>query len=150
MGHSYTQCTIHYVFSTKERRNLISSDMEKRLWGYMGGIATQHQMIAHAIGGVENHVHLLLTIPTTMTISKAIQLIKGGSSKWINETFPTQQNFSWQEGYGAFSVSVTGIPRTTEYIHNQATHHQTISFEDEFIQFLNKHGLEYDPKHVFG
>lgn len=116
----------------------------------MGGIAKQHHIIAHAIGGVENHVHLLLTLPATITISKAIQLIKGGSSKWIHETFPSQQNFSWQEGYGAFSVGISGIKRTSEYILNQAIHHKSISFEEEFIQFLNKHNLDYDKKYVFG
>jgi putative transposase len=106
-------------------------------------------MKALAIGGIEDHVHILLSLPATISISKAIQLIKGNSSKWISDTFEQVRNFSWQEGYGAFSVNISIIEETINYIKNQTTHHQHKSFKDEFIKILNKHGIAYDERYVW-
>jgi putative transposase len=100
--HSFVSCLVHCVFSTKERRRLITADLQPRLYPYLGGIARENKMKALAIGGVEDHTHLLLSIPSTMSIAKSVQLLKGNSSKWIHETFPEQRMFEWQEGYGAF------------------------------------------------
>ena len=107
MAHSYTNILIHYVFSTKNREKIITAPLQKRLWSYMGGIARENNMKVLAIGGIEDHVHLLISLPSTVSIAKAIQLIKGGSSKWVNDTFPNYNNFKWQEGYGAFSVGIS-------------------------------------------
>lgn len=150
MPHSYVSCYMHYVFSTKERINSINPDMKERLWAYMGGIAKENNMKALIVGGTSNHVHILLELPSTMPIPKAIQLVKGGSSKWVSDTFPMLKNFSWQEGYGAFSISVSGIQDTISYIQNQEKHHQVRTYEDEYLAFLKKHRIDYDEKHVWG
>jgi REP element-mobilizing transposase RayT len=107
-------------------------------------------MRALAVGGTDDHLHALLSLPSTMAIAKAVQLIKGGSSKWIHDTFPSLRRFAWQEGYGAFSVSSSQVNKTIAYIDNQKEHHRKRSFQEEFIQLLVKHGIEYDPRYVFG
>ena len=149
MPHSFVSSLYHCVFSTKERRPLISPQFQPRLFQYFGGIAREHKMKLLAVGGVDDHVHLLLSLPKTITIPKAMQLIKGNSSKWVHETFAEQRLFQWQEGYGAFSISVGDIERTANYIRNQAAHHQKINFKAEFTAFLNKHGIEYDERFIF-
>jgi REP element-mobilizing transposase RayT len=98
--HSFTSCLIHCVWATKERRPFIKPELSSRLWAYQGGIAREHQMKALVIGGVEDHAHALLSIPSTLCIAKGIQLLKGNSSKWIHETFTELWDFEWQEGYG--------------------------------------------------
>jgi REP element-mobilizing transposase RayT len=150
MSHSYTSALFHCVFSTKERRKTITEDLQDRLWQYMGGIARENKMRALTIGGVEDHVHLLLSIPSTLSVAKAMQLIKGASSKWVHETFPEHREFEWQEGYGAFSIGVAQVPDTKRYIENQREHHRTRTFQEEFIAFLERHGIEYDPRYVWG
>jgi putative transposase len=150
MAHSYISAVYHCVFSTKERRKTITEELQERLWPYMGGITRENQMRALAIGGVEDHVHLLLSIPSTLSIAKAMQLIKGGSSKWVHDTFPDHNNFEWQEGYGAFTVGISQVPDTKNYIANQREHHRTKTFQEEFIAFLEKHGIEYDPRYIWG
>ena len=150
MSHSYISCYIHYVFSTKNRNNIINPEIKERLWAYMGGITRDNNMIAIVIGGTSNHVHILLALPSTITIAKTIQLIKGGSSKWVSDTFPMLVNFSWQKGYGAFSISKSRLQDTISYIQNQEKHHQTRTFEEEYIAFLKKHGIDYDDKYVWG
>src|SRR5688572_17068489 len=125
MAHSYSSCLIHYVFSTKDRRNTISRDLRERLWPYMGGIARENEIKALAVGGTDNHAHILVSLPSTLQIAKAIQLIKGGSSRWIHDNFPVHRDFAWQEGYGAFSIGVSGIDDTIRYIQNLEEHHRT-------------------------
>jgi REP element-mobilizing transposase RayT len=107
-------------------------------------------MKALAVGGVADHVHLLLSLSSTMTISMAMQLVKGGSSKWVHNTFPSKRDFAWQEGYGAFSIGISQADDTKRYIENQAEHHRVKTFEEEFIAFLERHGIEYDPRYVWG
>jgi REP element-mobilizing transposase RayT len=107
MANSYISCYVHYIFSAKQRQHLITPEIRPRLWAYLGGIARENKMKAVAVGGTDDHVHILLSLPATITLAKAVQLIKGGSSLWIHETFPNQRNFAWQEGYGAFTVSVS-------------------------------------------
>jgi len=150
MGHTYVSNRLHCVFSTKHRAKLVPPEFQERLWAFMGGIARQRGMKALAIGGMQDHVHILLSLPPTQDLSKALQLIKGASSKWVNDNFPSKRRFGWQEGYAAFSVSVSHVERTVEYIHNQEQHHRKQSFEEEFISFLKKHGIEYDERYVFG
>jgi REP element-mobilizing transposase RayT len=135
---------VHCVFSTKERRKLITPDLQERLYPYLGGIARENKMKALSIGGVEDHVHALVSLPSTLSIAKSVQLLKGNSSKWIHETFPKQRQFQWQEGYGAFSIAVSGVEDTLRYIQSQKEHHQRHSFKDELIVFLEKHGIEYE------
>ena len=150
MAHSYTSIMVHYIFSTKNREKIITPDLETRLWPYMGGIARENNMKALNIGGMSDHAHVFLSLPSTLAVAKAIQLIKGGSSKWVSETFPTQRNFEWQEGYGAFSVSISHADETIAYINNQKEHHRTRTFQEEYLAFLKKHGIEYDERYVWG
>ncbi len=141
--HSFVSCLMHCVWATKERRPLISADLQRRLWPYLGGIARENQMKMLVVGGVEDHVHLLLSIPSTLSVAKSIQLLKGNSSKWMHETFPEHRGFEWQEGYGAFSISVSAIADTTSYIQGQGEHHRKMTFQEELEMFLTKHGMEY-------
>lgn len=150
MAHSYVSNLLHYVFSTKERSKMITPDLQERLWPFIGGIARQNGMKALAIGGVEDHAHVLLSLPATLSVAKAVQLIKGGSSKWVHDTFPEHGGFGWQEGYGAFSVSVSHVKNTIAYIQSQAEHHRKRSFQEEFLLFLKKHSIEYDERYVWG
>jgi REP element-mobilizing transposase RayT len=146
---SYISSYFHCVFSTKERRPLITPELRERLWPFLGGIARQNQMKAIEVGGVEDHVHLLLSLPATMPVAKAMQLIKGGSSKWIHETFPAQREFAWQEEYGAFSVSVSQLDKTIAYIKGQPEHHRKMTFQEEFLALLKKHRVEYDDRYLW-
>ncbi len=116
MGHSFRSSLYHCAFSTKGRRPLITPGLQARLWPFMGGIARKNEMKALAIGGVEDHIHLLLSLPSTLTIANAMQQIKGASSKWVHETFGEHGHFAWQEGYGAFSIGVSQVGRTIAYI----------------------------------
>jgi REP-associated tyrosine transposase len=146
---SYISSYFHCVFSTKERRRLITPELRERLWPFLGGIARQNKMRAIEIGGVEDHVHILLSLPSTMAVSKALQLIKGGSSKWIHETFPEHRLFAWQEAYGAFSVSMSQLDKTVEYIREQEAHHRKMTFQEEFLALLKKHRIEYDERYLW-
>ena len=142
--HSFTSCFVHCVWSTKNREPLLTPDLRDRLWPYLGGIAKQNQMKTLAIGGASDHVHVLLALPATLSVAKAMQLLKGNSSKWLRETFPKMDSFAWQEGYGAFSIGMSGVDATVAYIRNQAEHHRTRSFREEFAAIVKRHGFAYD------
>ena len=146
MSHSYAQNHIHLVFSTKNRLKLISKELQPRLWAYVAGICKNKDMLAFAVGGIDDHIHVLFRLPPTITLVRAVTLIKSNSSKWIRKK---GIKFSWQEGYGAFSVSSSNISRVIRYIDNQEVHHRKFTFEQEFIAMLKKHGIPYDPEHVF-
>jgi REP element-mobilizing transposase RayT len=146
---SYISSCFHCVFSTKERRPFITPELREWLWPFLGGIARQNKMKAIEVGGVANHVHILLSVPSTMAISKALQLIKGGSSKWIHETFPEHREFLWQEEYGAFSVSMSQLDKTIAYIRGQEAHHRKMTFQEEFLVLLKKHRIEYDERYLW-
>jgi REP element-mobilizing transposase RayT len=148
MSHTYVSELIHCVFSTKERRKIINPEIQPKLWAYLGGIARKNGFVVLIAGGTDDHAHLLLSLPASMPVAKAVQLLKGGSSKWLNETLGN--HFAWQEGYGAFTLGISQKLDTYEYIKSQPQHHQKRSFEDEFLTFLKKHGIEYDPKYVWG
>ena len=146
---SYVSSYFHCVFSTKERRPLITPALRERLWPFLGGIARQNEMKAIEIGGVEDHVHILLSLPSTLAIAKALQLIKGGSSKWVHETFPEHRLFGWQAKYGAFGVSVSQLDKIIAYIQGQAEHHRKMSFQEEFVALLKRHRIEYDERYLW-
>ena len=146
---SYISSHFHCVFSTKERRRLITPQLRERLWPFLGGIAQPNKMKAIEIGGVEDHVHILLSLPSTLAIATALQLIKGGSSKWVHDTFPEHRDFAWQEKYGAFGTSVSLLDKTIEYIKGQETHHRKMTFQEEFLVLLKKHRLEYDERYLW-
>ena len=147
MSHTYVSDLVHCVFSTKERRNSIPAETQSELWSFIGGIARKNGFKALIVGGTANHVHILLHLPPKLALAKAVQLLKGNSSKWMSDQ---GKDFSWQEGYGAFSVSSSNLDQVIRYIQNQEAHHRKTSFEEEFRALLEKHGVEYDPKFVFG
>jgi REP element-mobilizing transposase RayT len=141
---------LHCVFSTKERRPLIPEALETRLYKFMSAVAEKRGIKVLAIGGVANHLHILIALPATMTLADAIQAIKGVSSKWLNEQPGGRSRFAWQQGYAAFSVSASHVEATIAYIRNQKKHHEKRTFEQEFIAFLKKNHVDYDPRFVFG
>jgi REP element-mobilizing transposase RayT len=138
------------VFSTKGRRKTITAELQPRLWAYIGGIARDEGLKALAIGGIEDHIHVLLSVPPKVVFSHALQRIKGNSSKWVHDTFPNIGWTGWQEGYGSFSIGISQVEDTIAYIRNQKEHHTKRSFQEEFLAFLKKHGIEYDERYVWG
>jgi REP element-mobilizing transposase RayT len=138
---------MHIVFSTKERRKTIPMQMKELLWAYTAGICQHQNIFVHAIGGMEDHIHLLLQFPATIVIANALRDIKSNSSGWMSDEI---SNFAWQQGYGGFGVSKSNIAAGVRYIQNQEKHHKKMTFEEEFIALLKKHGIEYDPRYVFG
>jgi REP element-mobilizing transposase RayT len=116
----------------------------------MARIARNHGFEAIKIGGVDDHCHALIVLPTSMALAKAAQTIKSCSSKWLNDTGVAGTNFAWQEGYGSFSVSASQTAGVLRYIENQSAHHAKHSFEQEFLEFLKRYGIAYDPAHVLG
>jgi putative transposase len=147
VSHTYAQNVIHLVFSTKDRRKLMPTEFRPRMWAYAAGICKKLDILVHAVGGMEDHIHFLIQIPPTLPVAKAVLAIKSNSSRWANEE---GLKFAWQQGYGAFSVSSSIIPTVVHYIENQEVHHRKMSFDAEFLALLKKHGIEFDPKFVFG
>ena len=146
---SYVSSYFHCVFSTKQRRPLIVPELRDRLWPFLGGIARQNQMKALEIGGMPDHVHVLLSLPPTLSIAKGLQLIKGGSSKWVHDTFPKHRLFKWQIKYGAFAVSVSLLDKAIQYIKKQEEHHRKMTFQEEFLALLKKHRIAYDERYLW-
>src|SRR5256885_1586582 len=122
MPHTYTNLLTHCIFSTKERRPLIPESLQSKLWAYVGGIARTNSLKAIAVGGTKDHLHVLLSLPATMPVAKAVQLIKAGSSKWLRES--GEKLFAWQEAYGAFTIGISQLNATVAYIRNQKEHHK--------------------------
>lgn len=139
----------HCVFSTKDRRPLIVPALRDRLWPFLGGIARQNEMKTIEMGGVADHVHILLSVPSTVSIAKALQLLKGGSSKWVHDTFPEYQLFGWQAKYGAFTVSASQMSRIVHYVKGPEEHHRRMTFKEEFVALLKKHGVDYDERYLW-
>jgi REP element-mobilizing transposase RayT len=149
MADTYTSLHYHPVFSTKNRERWITPDVEARIWAYLGGIASENKMPPIQIGGIEDHVHVLLGAPATLAPSEIAQLIKGGSSAWIHNSFPTMKGFAWQDGYGAFTVSKSSVSDVTHYIQTQCEHHRTRTFQDEYLAMLKKHQIHYDERYLW-
>jgi len=147
MSHTYARNVIHVVFSTKDRQKIIQPELQPRLWAYIAGICQKLGAFVFAVGGTEDHLHLLIQVPPSLPTAKAILTIKSNSSRWAHDE---GHKFAWQQGYGAFSVSSSIIPAVIRYIQNQAAHHKKMDFEAEFVALLKKHGIAFDQKYVFG
>jgi putative transposase len=140
---------IHVVFSTKQRFALLHQSWRDDLYGVIGGIARDHEATLLRAGGVEDHVHLLLKIHPSYAIAETVQRIKANSSNWINNENKIDAKFSWQRGYGAFSVSQSMADTVKRYIENQIEHHRNQTFRDEYFLMLRKHQIEFDERYVF-
>ena len=152
MAGTLTELLYHCIWSTKDREPLIREEIEESVWSILAGTAEHNEMHVIRAGGIENHVHVLMRVPKTMALSEAMQRLKGGSSKFINEEqlIGGGRHLAWQDGYGAFTVSKSNVPDVVQYIANQREHHRTRTFEEEFVAFLERHEIEYDSRYLWG
>lgn len=148
MPQSFTSLHYHIVFSTKERRAMITEDIRDRLYKYIGGILDENGCKLLAVGGMPDHIHILASINKELSISAAIRLIKSNSSKWVHETFPKHRSFGWQAGYGAFAVSFSNLDAVKKYIANQAAHHGKVDFKEEFVMLLKRHEIKFEERYL--
>ncbi len=149
MANTYTQIHIHVVFAVQNRLSLINKSWQDRLYQYIIGIIQNYGHKVLSIGGMSDHVHILLGFRPTQALSVLMQNIKRDSSMWVNENRFVVGNFSWQEGYGAFSYSKSQILQVANYIENQEVHHSKRSFLNEYTKILSDFGIEYDEKYIF-
>lgn len=149
MPQSLSQIVIHVVFSTKERYPFLDSVTRPKLHAYLATVARNAGCEAYRVGGVADHVHLAIRLSRTITIASLVETLKTSSSKWLKTQSPDLAAFSWQRGYGCFSVSPADLDALRSYIDNQERHHQTRTFQDEFRMFLKKYDVEYDEAYVW-
>ncbi len=149
MAGTFTFLGIHFVFSTKNRIPTISNDISDRLCAYIGGIIKELGGILIEINTMPEHIHFYVYMPKTVSVSKFMEIVKANSSKWVHVTFPEKRDFGWQDGYGAFSVSKSSEKQVMQYIRDQQHHHRKMSFQEEFVDFLNKYNIEYDEKYIW-
>ena len=149
MSNTFSNLLFHTVFSTKERRRLLSKGFRSHLFRYISGKADKNNFKTIKSGGTDDHIHVLLSLGPDLSVSKAVQLLKGNSSKWIHDNFPYLNLFSWQEGYGAFTVSKSQVGIIQKYITNQEEHHKKMSFEEEYVELLKKNQIGFDSRYLF-
>ncbi|MES2559636.1 MAG: IS200/IS605 family transposase [Bacteroidota bacterium] len=149
MPNTYTQLHIHFVFAVKYRASAIRPSWKHTLYKYITGITQKNEHKMLAINGVSDHVHILIGVRPSQSISDLMQDIKGSSSKWINEQKLTPNKFEWQGGYGAFACSKSDVNRVIDYIKNQEEHHAEITFRDEYLDFLRTLELDFDERYIF-
>lgn len=149
MGNTYTQIHIQFVWTVKHREALIDPSWEVDLYKYIMVIVQDHGHKALRINGMPDHIHLLVGLRVHEGISDLMRDVKANSSRWINQQKKTKTKFAWQSGYGAFSYSRWDVPMITRYIQNQKTHHQKVSWREEYIDMLHKHEIDYDVKYLF-
>lgn len=155
MANTFTHLNYHFIWSTKNRDPIIHQSIETRIWGLIGSMGANEKepaksLIPIRIGGVEDHVHVAVSIPKTVSVSKAAQILKGGSSTIINRENLIEGRFEWQDGYAAYTVSRSQLDTLKRYIVNQREHHRAVTFEEEYRALLDKHGVDYDEKYLFG
>jgi REP element-mobilizing transposase RayT len=150
MANTFTCIRVHLVFSTKNRERWITPEIEADVWRYLGGICRTHGAKALQIGGVEDHVHLLVGLPPTLALSELMRRLKGESSKWLSQSAPKMKGFAWQDGYGAFSVGQSQLAETIHYIAHQREHHAHTVFDEEFRKFVQLHEIAFEERHLLG
>ena len=149
MAQTLVRVLVHLIFSTKERANLIRPEVESELHRYLTGIANNLDSPCFAINGTGDHVHMLVSQSKNLALARLVEEVKKGSSKWIKTKSAALRSFRWQDGYAAFSVSQSNVASVQRYIAGQKEHHRRKSFQEELIQFLRKHGVEYDERYVW-
>jgi REP element-mobilizing transposase RayT len=149
MAHTFTNLLIHAVFSTSGRGPLLDDTIRPDVHAYIGGILREMRAVPIAIGGTNDHVHLLTRLPANLAVADCMRVVKTNSSRWLKERWPQRRLFAWQGGYGAFSVSESRRSAVIRYIESQAEHHRRISFQDEFLKLLRSHNVEFDERYVW-
>ena len=147
MGHTFSRILLHVIFSTKGRRNSLYREMRGDLLACVRGIVRNEGAQTLAANAVEDHVHLLLAVKSVQAASDLVRKIKTNTSRWTHATYPDLRDFAWQSGFGVFSVSESAVRDVAAYIRDQERHHRRMPFAEELRLFLEKHGIEYDPRH---
>lgn len=140
---------VHFTWSTAGREPRIAPEWRERLYGYIGGVLENKKARLIGAGGVADHIHLCVSLPSTITVAELVNAMKANSSRWIHETLTDQKNFAWQRGYGAFSISKSAERQVLEYIRNQEAHHRRREFKAEFLALLKKHEVDYDARYLW-
>jgi len=146
---THQQLLYHIVFSTKHRKPTLIDGFRGDVWAYMAGIISNLGGVALKVGGFYDHAHLLIRIPAKFSVSDFVGQLKANTSKHINEESETISKFSWQDGFGAFTVSVSQKDRIHRYIERQMEYHQKITFENEYLNLLKKHEIDFDLKYIW-
>ena len=149
MANTYSKIYIHLIFAVQGRTNIINKNLKDELHKYICGIINNKDRKVYAINGMPDHIHVLVSIKPNCLISDLLREIKAGSSGWINTNKKIPGKFSWQEGFGAFSVSQSQVDKVIAYIDNQEIHHQKSTFKQEYVGLLKKYNVEYNDKYVF-
>jgi REP element-mobilizing transposase RayT len=149
MANTYTQLYFHIVFAVKGRQNLISAEWKVELYKYISGIVANKNQKMLILNGVPNHIHLLLSMTPDCNLSDLVREIKCNSSKWINEKGFLRGRFQWQLGFGAFTVSQSGVSNVINYIKHQENHHRVKTFQEEYIEYLIDNDVDYKPEYIF-
>jgi len=149
MPQSFSQVLLHIVFSTKNRQPFITPEIKSELHSYIGGCLKSYDSFPYIVGGVEDHIHIACSLPRTITISELVEKLKRSSSHKAKEIAPAGKEFGWQTGYGAFSLGQSQLKHVVNYINSQEEHHKKQSFQDEFIEFLEKYNVQYDSKYIW-
>lgn len=149
MPNTYTNLLFHIIFSTKERRPQIHAALKEELYRYIGGIIRAEGGVSIEIGGIEDHIHILAKIKPSVSVSETLNKIKSNSSKWVHDHKPADASFAWQVGYAAFTVSESQVERVRQYIRSQEDHHRRQTFQEELVDLLERHGVEYDPRYLW-
>ena len=147
MSGTFSNLSVHVVFSTKDRLPLMTMPIRDELFPYIGGIVRGLGGTIITVGGMPDHVHLVARLPTTVSVADVARIVKANSSKRMNEKFTTMK-FGWQRGYGAFSVSHSALPAVVNYVRDQERHHRGLSFEEELTILLTRHGIDFDTRHL--
>ncbi|MHB9134373.1 MAG: IS200/IS605 family transposase [Armatimonadota bacterium] len=149
MSHTYSNLLIHLIFATKNRRPLINDSFKNRLYGYMTGIINNEFGTLIRINGMPDHTHVVMAQKPTVAIADLVRVLKSRSSGWVHDTFPYEQYFAWQPGYGAFSVDESRLEELIKYVENQEAHHHTVTFQEEYLRFLQEYHVEYDERYLW-
>ena len=145
MSDTYSNLSVHLVFSTKDRMPLLTRDVRDHVFPYIGGIVKRRGGTIIAVGGMSDHVHIVARLPANVCVADFVRVVKSNSSKKTNEHV-TGMKFGWQRGYGAFSVSQSTLSAVVQYVRNQEQHHRHRSFQDELKILLTKHGIDHDER----
>lgn len=149
MPQSLSHIIIHLVFSTKSRESFLANAIRPKLYAYLAGVARNAGCESFRVGGTADHVHLAIRLSRTITIAELVETLKTSSSKWLKSNSPELAAFAWQRGYGVFSVGPADLDLLIHYIDNQEEHHTKKTFQEEFLAFLTKYGVEFDERYVW-